>query len=58
MATPTQNQAQAGPPINVLHDQTSNHKGAPAPSSRRIRGSNGRHRGLACDIGGTLGLCG
>jgi len=21
MATPTQNQAQAGPPINVLHDQ-------------------------------------
>jgi hypothetical protein len=22
MARPTQNQAQAGPPINVLHDQT------------------------------------
>jgi len=39
MATPTQNQAQAGPPINVLHDQrvpnTLGGIGPPTTAARR-----------------------
>jgi len=38
MATPTQNQAEAGPPLNVLHDQgTPNTLGGVGPPSTAVR---------------------